>query len=705
MKKLIFSVVALLVGSTVLAQPVMSYEEAEAKANEILKSLTLEEKLSMTQGHNRFFFPGVPEKGLPYIYTTDASMGVKNKQHLHDAGEVILAERTTQFPAFIMLAATFNPDLAYKYGHAVGEEARMAGAGVILGPGMNIYRNARCGRNFEYLGEDPHLAASIIYDYVTGMQSTGTLACAKHFLGNQTEFYRRRSNSIIDERAIMEIYTPAFKAAIDAGVATVMTAYNQLNGEWAGESKYVITDLLRGTLGFKGMVMSDWNSIYDWKNVILSGQNLDMPGEDMFYIKKKPADLVAEGVVTEKDIENMIRPTIATCIRWGLYDRYNSGKQYDKSLEAKLPAHLEISYQTAAEGAVLLRNNGILPLATTKRVLVVGKWFDSVPHGGGAARVTGYDHHPLRQVLTDAFGGNVKFVEKPTAAELKAAEVVLCVTGTYDSESTERPFEMEKKDEKLVRLAVESNPNTIVLVHSGSAINMTAWADKCAALLYGWYPGQNGLEAICDIIVGKVNPSGKLPMTIERDFADSPAVNSVPEGFNLAKAKGNPNEKAFHPWTYDVHYDESVLVGYRWYEKKNIKTLFPFGYGLSYTTFELAKPKILSKGKVKTLTDEAPLKVAIEVNNTGAVAGAEVVQLYIAEKNPTVLRPNKELKAFRKVAVEPGKKAVVTFEVDKKMCSYWCDKNHAWTANAGEYEILIGTSSADIVAVLPFIVK
>ena len=705
MKKLILSVVALLVGSTVLAQPVMSYEEAEAKANEILKSLTLEEKLSMTQGHNRFFFPGVPEKGLPYIYTTDASMGVKNKQHLHDAGEVILAERTTQFPAFIMLAATFNPDLAYKYGHAVGEEARMAGAGVILGPGMNIYRNARCGRNFEYLGEDPHLAASIIYDYVTGMQSTGTLACAKHFLGNQTEFYRRRSNSIIDERAIMEIYTPAFKAAIDAGVATVMTAYNQLNGEWAGESKYVITDLLRGTLGFKGMVMSDWNSIYDWKNVILSGQNLDMPGEDMFYIKKKPADLVAEGVVTEKDIENMIRPTIATCIRWGLYDRYNSGKQYDKSLEAKLPAHLEISYQTAAEGAVLLRNNGILPLATTKRVLVVGKWFDSVPHGGGAARVTGYDHHPLRQVLTDAFGGNVKFVEKPTAAELKAAEVVLCVTGTYDSESTERPFEMEKKDEKLVRLAVESNPNTIVLVHSGSAINMTAWADKCAALLYGWYPGQNGLEAICDIIVGKVNPSGKLPMTIERDFADSPAVNSVPEGFNLAKAKGNPNEKAFHPWTYDVHYDESVLVGYRWYEKKNIKTLFPFGYGLSYTTFELAKPKILSKGKVKTLTDEAPLKVAIEVNNTGAVAGAEVVQLYIAEKNPTVLRPNKELKAFRKVAVEPGKKAVVTFEVDKKMCSYWCDKNHAWTANAGEYEILIGTSSADIVAVLPFVVK
>lgn len=705
MKKLLLSLSALLISVTVVAQPVMSYEEAEAKANEIIKTLTLEEKLSMTQGHNRFFFPGVPEKGLPYIYTTDASMGVKNKQHMHDASEIILAERTTQFPAFIMLAATFNPELARAYGHAVGEEARMAGAGVILGPGMNIYRNAQCGRNFEYLGEDPYLAASIIYDYVSGMQSTGTLACAKHFLCNQTEFYRRRSNSIVDERAIMEIYTPAFKAAIDADVATVMTAYNQLNGEWTGQSKYVITDLLRGTLGFKGMVMSDWNSIYDWKKVILSGQNLDMPGEDAFYIKKKPADLVAEGVVTEKDIENMIRPTIATCIRWGLYDRYNSGKQYDKSLEAKLPAHLEVSYQTAAEGAVLLKNNGILPLATTSKVLVVGKWLDAVPHGGGAARVNGYDHITLKDVMTESFGNNVEFVEKPTAAQLKAADVVLCVTGTFDSESTERPFAMDKRDEALVRLAVENNPKTIVLVHSGSAIDMTAWADKSAAILYGWYPGQNGQKAIRDIIIGKVNPSGKLPMTIERSFADSPAVNSVPAGFSLAKAKGNPNEKAFHPWTYDVHYDESVLVGYRWYEKKGIEPLFPFGYGLSYTTFTLDKATILAKGKVKSLTDEKPLKVAVELKNTGKVAGAEVVQLYIAEKNPTVLRPLKELKAVKKVILEPGKKSVVTFEVDKKMCSFWCDKSHSWYANAGEYEILIGTSSANIAATLQFVVE
>lgn len=706
MKQFLFSLLALsLTATAVEAQPLMSHKEAEAKANEILTTLTLNEKVSMTKGHNRFFIPGVPAKGLPHIYTTDASLGVKNKQRMNDSKEVKIAERTTQFPAFIMLAATFNTELAGDYGRAVGEEARMAGAGVILGPGINIYRNARCGRNFEYLGEDPHLAGALVSRYIGGMQSTGTLACAKHFLANQTEFYRRRSNSIVSERAIMEIYTPAFKAAIDADVATIMTSYNQLNGEWAGQSKEVITDLLRERLGFKGLVMSDWNSIYDWEKVIRSGLNLEMPGEPNFYIKKYAADLVAEGTVSERDIEDMIRPTIATCIRWGLYDRYNSGKQYDLSLEAKLPEHKQISYNVAAEGTVLLENNGILPLSSDRKVLVVGKWLNKVPHGGGAARVEGYDHRPLKDVMSEQLGERVSFVEKPTEAQLKEADVVLCVTGTFDSESTERPFEMEKADEALVRLAVKSNPNTIVLVHSGSAINMSAWSDKCAALLYGWYPGQNGEEAICDIITGKRNPSGKLPMTIERDFNDSPAVNSVPEGFSLSRAKGNPNEKAFQTWTYDVNYDEGVFVGYRWYESKGIKPLYPFGYGLSYTTFALDKAKVLGKSKVKVLTDETPLSVSIEVTNSGNVSGSEVVQLYVSEKNPTVARPVKELKAFKKVTLDAGKKQVVTFEINKGMLAFWNDQTHAWQTNAGEYTISLGTSSADIAAELSIVVK
>lgn len=710
MKKLLCSLLALASVAGACAQPLMSWDEAYKQADEVIATLTLDEKLGMTRGYNKFFLPGVPAKGLPYIYTADATLGVRINNTIPDPSMVRQPEKTTQFPASIMLAATFNPALSYDYGKAVGEEARMCGAGVMLGPGMNIYRGSQCGRNFEYLGEDPYLAARFVERYVEGMQSTGTLACIKHFLCNNTEFYRRRSNSIVDERAIMEIYTPAFKAGIDADAATLMTSYNQLNGEWTGQSKYVITDLLRGTLGFRGLVMTDWKSVYDWKKVVLSGQNLEMPGQnesmpkiEYFYLKETLPEAFERGDFTERDIENMIRPTIATCIRFGLYKRFADGGQFAPELEAKMPEHAEVAYRTAVEGTVLLRNDGILPLGTDRKVLLAGRWAKRLPVGGGAAKVKGYDIVTFDKALRAAFGDRLTVIEEPTAEQLAAADVVICATGTYDAEGTERPFAMEKRDEALVRLAVANNPRTIVVVNSGSGIDMSAWADKSAALLYGWYPGQNGYNAIRDIIIGAANPSGKLPMTIERSFDDSPARNTVPFGVKLSKAKGNPNEQFFHPFTYDVHFDESVLVGYRWYESKGIAPLFPFGHGLSYTTFELSNPRILSRGKVKTITAEKPLKIAIEVRNTGSREGAEVVQLYVGENNPTVLRPKKELKAFRKVTLAPNQKKVVVFELDRSALAFWDDKAHEWHVNAGEYTVSLGTSSANIVAELPIV--
>lgn len=700
MKKIVLSALAAIVATCAFAQPQMSREEAEKKADALLSKLTLDEKVAMTRGYNRFFLPGVPEKGIPYIYTADASSGVRINTGLPDPTQIEHPEKTTQFPATIALASTFNPELSYEYGKAVGEEARMAGVGILLGPGMNIYRTSQCGRNFEYMGEDPYLAARFIEQYVKGMQSTGTMSCLKHFVCNNTEFYRRRSNSIVDERAIMEIYTPAFKAGIDAGAGSVMTAYNLVNGEWAGQSKEIITDLLRGRLGFDGLVMTDWKSVYDWKKIVLSGQNVEMPGEEYFYVKESVKDLLAKGELTEKDIDNMIRPQIATCIRFGLYDRINNGEQYKKELAANMPAHLDIAYRTAAEGTVLLTNNGILPLNGDRKILLTGRWAKKNPQGGGSSRVKGYDIVTFADALKETFGDAVEIVEKPTAGQLEAADVVICATGTFDTEGAERPFAMEKKDEALVRLAVAHNPRTIVVVNSGSGIDMSAWADKAAAVLYGWYPGQNGYAAIRDIIVGKVNPSGKLPMTLERSFADSPGKNTVPEGADINQAKGNPNEKFFYPFTYDVHYDESVLVGYRWYETKGIAPLFPFGHGLSYTSFTLTDPKILSRGKVKTLTEDKPLKIAIVVTNTGDRKGSEVVQLYVSEKNPTVLRPKKELKAFRKVTLEPNAKQVVVFELDRSALKFWDDKAHGWKVNAGEYTVSLGTSSADIAAEL-----
>ncbi|MBQ2027103.1 MAG: glycoside hydrolase family 3 C-terminal domain-containing protein [Alistipes sp.] len=699
MKKLILSFVALALATSAFAQKkaeMMSWEEANAKAAEVLTTLTLDEKIEMTHGHNKFFLPGAPAKGLPHVYMVDASAGVRINHSIPDQNEVRHPEKTTQFPANIMLASTFNPELAKAYGEAVGYETRMAGAGVLLGPGMNIYRSAQCGRNFEYLGEDPYLAARMVENYVTGMQGTGTMACLKHFLCNNTEFYRKLSNSIVDERAIMEIYTPAFKAGIDAGAGSVMTAYNLLNGEWCGQSKYVITDLLRGTLGFKGLVMTDWRSIYDWKKVVLSGQNVEMPGTpNEFYHINSVRELLKSGELTEKNIDDMIRPMIATCIRFGLYERFKNGQPNEDHLASRLPEHERVSYQTAAEGTVLLKNNGILPLKEGQRVLLVGRWAKTAPQGGGSSKVKGFNQVTSEQALLNSLRAKVTAVEKPNFIQLQKADVVVVATGTYDSEGTERPFEMNEEDEALVRMACAANKNVIVLVLSGSGVNMSAWNDKASAIIYGWYPGQAGMQAIADIMVGKLNPSGKLPATIEKSFKDSPAYGMIPNGLTLKSVKGNPNGLWFAPKTYDVEYKESVLVGYRWYEAKGIEPLYPFGFGLSYTTFEFGKAKA-----AKQITAEAPLKVTVRVSNTGKMAGSEVVQLYVSENNPTVLRPKKELKAFKKVHIEAGKSTTVTFELKHSDLAFWNDKTHAWEVNKGGYTLHIGNSSANIAQTL-----
>lgn len=701
MNRIMLSILAISATMTLSAQTtMMSWEEAETKARETVARLTLEEKLDMTHGFNKFFLPGVPAKGIPYVYMSDASVGVRIID-IPNQDMIRQPEKTTQFPASILLASTFNPQLAAEYAKAVGEECRMSGVGVLLGPGMNIYRTSQCGRNFEYCGEDPYLAARMVEAYVRGMQETGTVACLKHFLCNNTEFYRRRSNSIVDERAIMEIYTPAFKAGIDAGAGCVMTSYNQLNGEWAGQSSYVIKDLLRGRLGFRGMVMTDWRSIYDWKKVVLSGQNVDMPGDPQFYIKKYAADLVNEGELTEKDIEEMIIPQIATCIRFGLYDRFMNGICYDEGMKARMEEHEHIAYRTACEGTVLLKNNGILPLKKDSKVLLIGRWAKKVPQGGGSSKVKGYDRTSLYMALRRAYGECITCLDNPTDEQIEAASVVICATGTVDSEGTERIFRLGGKDEALVDRAVRLNRNTVVAVFSGSGINMTKWNDQAAAILYCWYPGQNGCHAVREIMYGVVNPSGKLPATIERRFEDSPSYGYLPEGADLKRSAGNPNEKMFQNWTYNITYNEGIMVGYRWYEKKDIKPLYPFGFGLSYTKFQISDVRIVPE-KRKRNADAESITVTLKIRNCGERYGKEVIQVYASENAPTVERPVKELKAFAKVELKSGEEKDVTIKVRKADLGFWDTASHSWKTNPGEYTLHVGTSSADIVAKLPF---
>ena len=465
------------------AQQVVAWDEAYRQADARIAQLTLDEKISFMRGYSSFFFYGVPEKGMPYIYLSDATQGVHMRDNLSDPTMVRQLERSTAFPCPISLAATFNPSLAYRYAEAVGEECRAGGIEVLLGPGMNIYRNSQNGRNFEYMGEDPLLASAMVAEYVKGMQSTGTVACLKHFICNETEFYRRRSNSIVDERALHELYLPPFKAGIDAGVGYVMTSYNRLNGEWAGQNADLIRRILRGELGFRGCVMSDWSSVNDTEKVVKSGQNVEMPGRKEFFGEVRA--LLKEGRITEKDIEKMIRPNIATSIAFGLYDR----EKYVPALLEKFPAHKQTGYDVAAEGIVLLRNNGILPLAEGRKILLTGRFTEQIPRTGGStsssAEVLGYDNVTLTAALREVYGDAVRVVEKPSREELAAADVVLLSTGTIDVESFERPFALPKEEEAFIRTAVESNPNTIVLVNSGSGIRMGGWNDKAAAVIYG----------------------------------------------------------------------------------------------------------------------------------------------------------------------------------------------------------------------------
>lgn len=668
------------------AQQVCDWETAYVKADEFLARMTVEEKAEIVRGgKDKFFINSFPDKGIKPVYMCDASMGVLLWSH-HPAPELRRQlDSSTAFPAAILLASTFSPELAYGYAEAVGEECRAGGVDILFGPGLNIYRQSQCARNFEYLGEDPYLTSELVSSYVKGLQSTGTAACIKHFFGNNTEFYRKRSNSIIDERAIHEIYLPGFKAGIDAGAACVMTSYNQINGEWVSHSPQIIKGLLRSHLGFKGMVISDWNSVWDLDKMLRSGINIEMPGT--YDFGTTIMELYRKGMVSEAELDDMVRPLIATCIAMGFYDR----EKQDFSLLDRFPEHNRLARKVAEEGTVLLKNrDGILPLdpASDRKILLTGKFCHEIARGRGASYVDGYGNVTLADALAEVFGDSINYVEKPTAEEIKAADVVLLSTGTIDEEAIERPFGLPETEESFIKFVTGHNPNTIVIVNSGSGIRMTGWNDDAAAIIWGWYGGQKGNTAIADILCGNVNPSGKLPVTIEKEFSDSPAYGYLPRHAQFYSELRN--ELLID--VYDIRYDESVLVGYRWYDTRGIEPLYPFGFGLSYTDFSLSAPELSSE----MLSADSAVTVSVKVRNTGKRAGAEVVQLYAGEDSPTVLRPVKELKGFRKVWLEPGETRTVEFELTAADLAFWDDVSHSWKTNPGTYTLSLGTSSRDI---------
>jgi beta-glucosidase len=524
----------------------------------------------------------------------------------------------------------------------------------------------------------------MIEEYVRGVQSTGTIATLKHFVANNTDYYRRRSNSVVDERALHEIYLPPFKAGIDAGARAVMTSYNQLNGEWCGQSETVIDELLRKQLGFQWLVMTDWWSVYDGEKLAKSGQDLEMP---LAVALKDAHALIRDGKVKMSDIERMAKSILRTYFSMKFDEMKRDTSYYDNFAD-----HERTALQTAREGIVLLKNDGnILPLTgNTKSILLTGDFVEKLAAGGGSAEVKGYNNKLMLDELKKEFGEKLVYVKTPSIAQIHSADIVFCNVGTEDSEGWDRPFALPEDQELKVRLCVENNPNTIVIVTSGSGIRMTDWNVKARAIVYAWYGGQTGNQALAEIIAGKTNPSGKLPITIEKDFKDSPGYGYIPPGESLYAGWNDGKEKD-HP-IFDINYKEGIFIGYRWYEKKKIEPLYPFGYGLSYTSYEYSS---LSVSKEK-FNENDTIMVTFAVKNTGTVKGTEIAQLYVEDVHSSLPRPIKELKGFKRAEVEPGQTITITLQLTKKDFSFWNPDAKGWSAEKGEFIIHVGSSSRDI---------
>jgi len=664
----------------------MEHSEAENKAQTILGSMNLDDKLTILGGVRGFFIPSNDKLEIPEVLMSDASGGVNIRETwLEDRVDTDL-EKSVAFPCLIQLASTWNPDLCEKYATHIGEECRAGGIHILLGPGMNIYRHSQSGRNFEYLGEDPYLASRFIEKYVKGIQSTGVAATLKHFITNNTDFYRRKSNSIVGQRALHEIYLPAFQAGIDAGAMAVMTAYNLNGGEWCSQNKELIDDLLRDEMGFKWLVMTDWWAINDCEKAVKSGLDLEMPASEIF--KKIPL-LLEQGKVKEQELDRMVLNILKTCIAMDFYN----GDFQDKTLLDNYSEHEKTALQTAREGIVLLKNNNsLLPLKNQKNILLTGRFTGEIARGGGASEVKGFNHITLVEALKEEFGDSINYIKNPSDEDLQRAEVVLVSTGTLDSEGYDRPFSLPEEEELRVKRVVSLNENTVVIVSAGGGIRMTDWNDIASSILYSWYGGQAGNRAIAEIVKGRINPSGKLPITIEREFADSPGSDYLPEGEELYHHWDSEGEEA-HP-VYDVHYDEDIFVGYRWYDRDKIKPLYSFGSGMSYTEFEYSDLHLSSSH----LKHSDSLKVSFNVKNTGSEEGMEIVQVYVKDIESSLPRPEKELKSFAKILLLPGEVRTVEFTLNEDAFSFWDVESHGWKVEPGEFLISVGSSSDSLIS-------
>lgn len=709
MKNLVFVTLGLLVLAA-CNQKQKTTSSMEVKIDSLISLMTLEEKVNLIHSESAFTSGGVERLGIPHWVMSDGPHGVRKEHGTDYVPDQGVSDSVTYLPVGVALASTWNTQLGYEYGKVLGEEAKARGKDVILGPGVNIIRTPVNGRNFEYLSEDPYLASKMVIGYVKGVQDQDIATSVKHFAANNQEVDRKAVNVEMSERALREIYLPGFKAAVvDGGAYTVMGAYNKFRGQFCTHNDYLVNNILKKEWNFQGVLMSDWGAVQNTMEAINNGTDLEMgtdlllgpnPDYGKYFLGDTVISLVKSGAVDVKLIDEKVRRILRIMFKTKVF-----GGRTPSQINTK--EHQAVALQVAEEAIVLLKNDNILPIDRTKvkSIVVIGANGTRKHAGaGGSSQVNAkYEVTPL-EGITRLAGSNIKLsfvqgyeITKEGKANPKliqeavkaaaSADLVIYAGGwihgfsdawndnAFDSESVDKPgINLPFGQDELLKAVVKANANTVVVLNSGAATDMQAWGAQAKGIIQSWYAGMEGGTALAKILFGETNPSGKLPMTFPKKLEDIPAHNPA-----IGEYPGKD---------LVVHYNEGILVGYRYFDTKRVEPLFAFGHGLSYTTFVMENLKAEKQGNTVT--------VSVIVKNTGKVAGAEVVQIYVKDDQASVERPEKELKAFEKVFLQAGESKTISISLDETAFQFYSEEKKQWVLEPGAFSILVGNASRNI---------
>lgn len=648
----------------------------------LVSKMTLEEKAALVTGASNWTTTPVERLGIPEMVVSDGPHGVRRIEDVTAIAQKSLP--ATCFPTASCTASTWNLDLIKQMGEALAEECIALNVDVLLGPGVNMKRSPLGGRNFEYFSEDPFLAGEMAVNFINGVQGKGVGTSLKHYAANNQEFQRFCISSEVDERTLREIYLVAFEKAVkETQPYTVMCSYNKVNGDYASENYHLLTEILKNEWGFEGLVVSDWGAVHDRVKALKAGLDWEMPGPQA-QRTQKVIEAVRSGELDEAVLDDSVRRILRIVYK---------AKQTPKNGKFDVDAHHELAHQIATEGMVLLKNNGLLPLKGHEHIAIIGRSAEAAHfQGGGSSHINPTKVAvPFNEVKAQAGAAEITFAEGyPTdnsfsqamidksVSLAKSADVALlyiALPGFKESEGYDRAdLDLTDQQVALIKAVSAIQPNTVVVLNNGAPVVMNDWIDGVAAVLEGWMMGQAGGVSIADVLFGRVNPSGKLAETFPAKLADTPAVINWPGGAGK------------------VYYGEGLFIGYRYYDAKKMPVLFPFGYGLSYTTFAYSNAKVSKK----SFKDTDGVTVSVDVTNTGKMAGKEIVQLYVHDQKSKLVRPEKELKGFAKVELQPGETKTVSIKLDFRSFAYYHPSYSQWITEDGDFDLLIAASAADI---------